>query len=1120
MAEFTREQKIAVENKSGNILISASAGSGKTHTMISRLVRLVVEDGVDVNQILAVTFTEKSAIDMKEKLKKALSNCKGDKKRIYKQIALIPTCDISTLHAFCARLIRSYFFEVGLSSDFAVADEAVKKKMQFECVDKTFKEFYDKNEEWFYSFIDRHAAQRSDSALKQLVLSAYEFCISEQDPFALLDRFNFEYTKENFDLLLEQYNCDLIKEVQSLFSDLKATQLSLEKMGLTKGAELSKAVLIDMQKVLDANDVYVVKSTFESFSIRFNFDRNLTEEQEELKQTVKYCRDKFKKIIERFSKNLCDNQQEEFNQFKSVKEHTENFAKLVKRFNEIYSAEKREENLLDFNDLEHFALKILNNQTITDSLKQKYKHIFVDEYQDINGVQESILTALSNDNVFMVGDVKQSIYGFRGCKPDFFAHKFIKMQQNGQTVLTLNHNFRSAKCVIDMVNQIFNYSMTKACFGSDYKKDAQLVSGGIYPENQVGRAVLHNLGKEERKKSQEEQPRVYNVLQELNKEIEIKDNHIASLITQIINEELTKTYFDVKDNCEKKVSYGDIAILTRNRRTGYVEDLVKGLNLRDIPVVSEVSENICDFPEILMMINALKLVDCFNQNIPLASTLLSPIGEFREEDLSKIACAFSDTEDARKNKRWTFLDAYIYYAQNFNDELSERIKAFNQYISELTFTAHFVGAQGVLNRLIDQKDIESYLYAEHNGRKKIARLRRLVSATVDGDKKLTVKEFLDRVESSPDAFSFTDNQNEDAVKVMTIHASKGLEFPVVIVCGLERDMRGEDEYGEYLASRKHGFAFKYYNDQERIKKETLLRAVIKEELKRERIKEELRLFYVASTRATFSLHLTYEGEMKERKAIFDGAEKFIDYVPNTVPAILHEPTDFAFTEQKGASRKVIIGQSEDKIVEQLKKDFEFVYPYSADTHLPLKMGVTKVSQNDQEEVVHLLFDEPTPDVEKGIIAHKIMEHFDFNSTESLFIQVQKMIDNSILSKEQVEEVNLERINNAINSGAFDSIKNTKLFREKMFLTTVPAEMVLDTQSKESLVLQGVIDLLSIDSDGAIIVDYKYSSLEKESLKRQYKKQLEIYAYATNKVLGYQIKKMVLVNLFTGETVEV
>ena len=429
MPEFTEKQKLAVEHESGNILISASAGSGKTHTMISRLVRLVTQKNIDVNQILAVTFTEKSAIDMKEKLKKALSNCKQDKERIYKQIALIPTCDISTLHAFCARLIRTFFFEVGLSPDFAIIEDGAKSKMQAECLDKTFKEFYDKNENWFYSFVDRHAVLRNDGALKDLVLSAHNFCISEQEPFELLDRYNYEYSKENFEFLLDRYKKDLDLEVESLYNELKIIQLSLEDMGLSKGAKFNSLVLADMEKILCSDSVYVVKSDFNIFNFSLSFDNKLTAEQQELKTIVQEDRDKLKKIIARFSKHLCGDAKEDFEQMQAVKEHTANFAKLVKRFDEIYSIEKREENLLDFNDLEHFALKILKNESIVNSLKEKYKYIFVDEYQDINGVQESILNILSNDNVFMVGDIKQSIYGFRGCKPDFFAQKFVKMQE-------------------------------------------------------------------------------------------------------------------------------------------------------------------------------------------------------------------------------------------------------------------------------------------------------------------------------------------------------------------------------------------------------------------------------------------------------------------------------------------------------------------------------------------------------------------------------------------------------------------------------------------------------------------------------------------------------------------
>ena len=1121
MASMTKEQEKAVLFENGNILISASAGSGKTHTMIERVKRLILSGKVDVDQILAVTFTEMAAADMKEKLKKALSDSADlDRKRIYKQLSLIPTADISTLHAFCARLIRSYFFVVGLSPDFKIMDEADAKVMRLEAIDKTFKEFYDSGEGWFYNIVDRQASGRTDKALKELVLSAYSFCDSEQNPSALMDRFLLEYSSENFEKLLTTLKSELDSHLNIILSQLTNAHLLLEKSCEEKGAEFTKTIIADIEYILSVKDIYVIKKPLANFALRLSFGRKLTEEQEALKEIVKKNRDKFKKVIAKFDKSIAENKDADLARLNSAKEHTEWFMKILKRFSVVYAHEKREENLLDFNDLEHFALQILQDETIREDIKRKYKYIFIDEYQDTNGVQESIMTLLANDNLFMVGDVKQSIYGFRGCRPEFFANKFSSMQKDGQTVLTLNHNFRSAKAVIDMVNKVFSYSMTKEFFGIDYENTSKLISGGVYPEDKTGRATLHLLEKAEKEETEEETPRVYNILEEIKKTKEEKDNHLASLVGKIIDEELGKTYYDAKDKCEKKITYSDIAILTRNKKNGYVEGLVSSLIKHGIPIQSDVKEKICDFAEIAMVINALKLVDCFSQDIPLASTLISPIGGFTEEDLADIVCAFSHTNSAKNNKGWTFLDAYNYYLESEKTDLSARLKEFNEYFENLRFVADFIGAQGVLNKLIDDKDLQSYLFAEHNGKKKVARLNRLVSATVNGGKILTVKEFLDKVNTSPESFDLVDGGEEDAVKVMTIHASKGLEFPVVIVCGLARNMNTEDESGDVLFSRTHGLAFKCFDDATRSKDETVLRGVIKEELARERVKEELRLFYVALTRATYSLHLTVEGDIESRNEVFCGADKFIDYVPNSIPTQIHTIDGLTFTELKGSTQKVIIGQVDKDIAEQMKRQFEYQYTFKEDTLLPLKSGVTAVSKNDEAEVVHLLFEEPTPDTERGIIAHKIMEYYSFDSDKDLFSQVNDMVLSNILLEEQVQKVNLNRIENAIKGGGLDCLKGYKLFREKSFLVGVPAGKIFKTESNETVVLQGVIDLLALDKDGAIIVDYKYSSLEKNSLKAQYHKQLELYAFATEKVLNKKVKRMILVNLFTGETIEI
>lgn len=1119
---MTNEQNLAVSKDTGNILVSASAGSGKTFTMIQRVMRLVIEKEVDVDQILAVTFTEMAALEMKEKLKDALSKVtdKSQQKRLYRQLSLIASSDISTIHSFCAKLIRSYFFKVGLSPDFSVIDEATADIMKAECLDIALKKFYDLGEnKQFLKLVDRHASSRVDKRLKELILSAYTFCDAEEDPEALMDKFIEQCDESNIKELIKQYKIDLNFLLEPLLEDCKKALAILEIEGLKRGAETTKLVIADLEILINSKDVYCIKKSLFSLETRFGFEQKLTGEILEAKNVVANARKKLGKIRERFCKHLADDEEQDVKKIKETYPHVECFVQVLKTFKQIYSREKREENYLDFNDLEHFAVEILKDATIREDVSAKYKYIFVDEYQDVNAVQEKIITLLARDNVFMVGDIKQSIYGFRGCRPEFFAQKAEKMKEEGQTVLALNHNFRSANKVIEMVNKIFCYSMTEKYFGYKYKDNAELVSGGLYPDEYQGRATLHILPKQEETRTAE-QPRVYNILEEIKKAESVKDNHTASLITKIINEELGKQYYSLKDDCLKQIQYKDIVILTRNNDNKFLQGVVKGLKAHGIPIISGIKEEVCDYSEILMMINALKLVDCFSQDIPLASTLKGAIGGFTDEDLAEIVCFYSDTEDAKNNWSWQFLDAFLYYVEKANTDLSIRLNAFKNYIDNLRKMADFIGAEGVLNTLIEDKQLESYLFAENNGKTKVNRLRKLVLSTVSNGKKLTVSEFLQSVEKAPESISFTDFTDEECVKMMTIHASKGLEFPVVIVCGLEQNMSKKGESGDMLLSRTHGLVFKHYDDIARVKTGTVQGGVVTEMLRRERIKEELRLFYVALTRATYSLHLTVEGIDEKRREEFAGADKFIDYVSNDICPVVYNEDDLEFEELKSPIKNIIIGQSDTSEIEKMQKRFEYQYPYELDTTLPLKTSVTSAVTLEQTEVVHLLFDEPTPDKEKGIIAHKVMENYDFNSQNDLFEQTKLMVENGVLSNEELNKINLQRINNVISMGVFDCLKGLKLYREKAFLVNVSADKVLDTLSKEDVLVQGVIDLMAIGKESAIVIDYKYSSLDKESLKNKYQKQLELYSYAIESVLSLKVEKKIIVNLFTGESVDI
>ncbi len=1115
MAKFTVEQEKAVYHDKGNILVSASAGSGKTHTMIERVKRLILEKGVSVNQILAVTFTESAAADMKEKLKKALTEQigNGDNKTLIKELNEIPTADISTLHSFCGRLIRQFFFEVGLSPDFKIIDETESSVMRFECIEKTFKEFYDLGEEWFYTLIDRHAVGRTDGNLKELILSAYAFCDSEAEPERLMDAYKENYSENGFNDFLTKYKSALDAQLEKVLKDALEALETFKFYQYKKATDFTATLISDVKEILNGEDIYVVKK-FENYSLRLDVERKLDPTASEYKEVVADARDKVKDLCKRFAKHLTDKESDR-KYFNECAKHTEWFTRVLRRFSEIYDKEKREENVLDFNDLEHFALKILRNKEICENVQKKYEYVFVDEYQDTNGVQEEIINLIANDNLFMVGDIKQSIYGFRGCRPDFFDKKFKRMQALGQDVVQLNHNFRSAENVINMVNCVFNYCMVKKYFGSNYKGSSELVSGGVYPMDKSGRAELHFLQKQEKAKKQEEQPRVYDILEQIKTDKEDETANVASLLTKIINDELTKTYFDPKEQKEKKVTYGDIAILTRSKNSQFVLDLVKGLNRHGIPVSSDVKENVCDFPEISTMVNALRLTDCFLLDIPLASTLKSPIGGFTDGDFYEIVDFYrTKNQDAHGS----FCDAFNYYISTATTPLSKRLKAFKEYFDGVRTLSDFVGAEGVMNKLVKDKDLDGFLLAEKYGRVKYARLKRFISASVAGGRRLTVKEFLHKVDTCPDAFGFSECGEENTVKAMTIHASKGLEFPVVIVCGLERAMNSEDEQGEILFSRDYGFAVKRYDDLLRTKEETLLRGVIKEDMKRERVKEEMRLFYVALTRAKYSLHLTFESKEDNRKEEFLGADKFLDYIPEYIEATGHKETDFDFIKLYNGVETIMIGKADQGKMQKMIENFAYVYPNAAETKLPLKTDVTAAAKTDDGGYSYVLFDEPSPDPERGIIAHKLLEHFDFNSPLDLYKQSKIMVENGTLTEEELSKINLERIGKALCSDELERVKGLKTYREKTFICAIPANMVMDTESKESVVMQGMIDLLAVDSDRAVVIDYKYSALDSDSLVKKYKKQLDLYAYAVEKVLKTRVEDKIIINIFTGDVV--
>lgn len=1149
MPELKPEQREAIFHDAGNILVSASAGSGKTFVMIERAIRLICEGKAKVKEILAATFTEAAAEEMRERLKKALTEKIAEgKTELAEELADVYTADVCTLHSFCGRLIRTYFFVAGVAPDFKIIDGDDSRELKTEAMEQTFREFYAGKEKWFLTVCDRYKKKRSDKAFKELIAEIFDYCDTEKDPERLFRATLDAYSDEGYDNVKSEYERYLLKALKPLKADLERAVSGFKETQLKQGEEFAKRVYDDLCAV-ESGGIYKVKE-FADYLPPYSFPRKLDEKNQEYKALAVGARNALKTLFNRIIPNLGDENSDRA-ALAELKTHTEGIFKITRRFAELYGEKKAAENALDFSDLEHYALKVLSDEQVLSEVRNRYKYIFVDEYQDVNGVQEEIISRIARDNAFMVGDVKQSIYGFRGCRPEIFAEKLSKMRDRGEKTVLLNFNFRSSDAVIDAVNGIFDYSMTEAYFGENYAGNAELKAGGVYEGGGEGRAELHLL-KTESEPREKETPRIYDILEEIKKEKTVKAD-ISALVANLIRGELEKKYYDPKSKTFKRVTYSDVVILTRTRNSGYVRQLVSGLVRRGIPVASEVEQNVCDFPEVAVLINALKLTECFIDDIALVSVLKSKLGGFSEEDLAGVALFYAENANDAKGG---FYDAFVYYLAHADGELHERLTSFRDYFLRVRFLSDYLGAGGTLNKLVRDSFYEEYLLSEPNGAIKVKRVKRFLSIAEGNGKPLTVTEFLRKADNGGDAFAVSECGGEDNVRIMTIHASKGLEFPVVIVCGLERKSNKREETGDVLSDRTLGFAARLYDDEKRTYRETPLRGLIKEKMRENRMKEELRLFYVATTRAAYSLHLTFEGKEDKRKAVFTGAESFLDYVPSHMPVTVWERDSFGAAEMTLSPRRILIGKPDERLTKLMRNNFDYVYPFSSDCALPLKTAVTALLHAERadgydktdepiintpdnivkrlDERVDFIDENVNPpetterksrrndatDEERGVIAHKILQHFDFARADEFDIQLSEMLSRGVVSESELSQINAERIKKAVKSEVFTRLNGYELYREKSFIAQAGAKELFGADTNESVVIQGVIDLLAVKDDCIAVVDYKYSRAGAARLKARYKKQLDVYASTAARVLGKKIEFKTLVNLYSGEVIEI
>lgn len=904
---WTDEQWEAIVTRGNNTLVAAAAGSGKTAVLVERIIRMIIreEDLVDVDRLLVVTFTKAAAAEMRQRIGAAIEKELGKNPsslHLRRQLTLLNKANIMTLHSFCMEILQRYSYLIDLDPAFRIADETEADLLRRDVLDVVMEEEYglEGEEGPFTRLVDYYGGDRDDSALKELLLSVYDFSRSHPWPNHWLAEVlsNFQdVTMEKinsafwFRSLMEDVDLDL-KGVQTLLED--GEYLASSPGGPIPYLDNLQQEIPRVKEVREALAVSWEAAYRAIAHVEFGRLKACRgqEYDKALQDRVKGYRDTAKKRILKVRDELFSIPPQVYlDNLMEMSPLMEKMVNLVLKFTEGYQRAKGEKGLVDFSDLEHFALKILLDKDSTpDSLypssaamdyRAQFKEVLVDEYQDTNMVQETILLSVSKSgedgkgNLFMVGDVKQSIYRFRLAEPTLFMHKYRLYHLDGQGPgkrIDLAKNFRSRREVLDGVNFIFKQIMSESIAEMEYDEAAELIPGAdYYPdpgEHDVSVEVFlidrnenageNGQGEDENGDTLPEKESSEDLLDPAELEtVQLETRLIADKIIELIGRNSGKPYqiFDKKTGEMRPVSYRDIVVLLR-ATSAWAPAMIEEFKLRGIPAYAEFSSGYFEATEVEIMLSLLCVIDNPMQDIPLAAVLRSPFVGLHAEEMAQIRIG------ERSGSYFEALQAYIGDGEEGNVPLQEKLLSFLEKVENWRTEAR----QGALSSLIWQIYRETgyfdFVGGLPGGRQRQANLRALYDRACQYETTSFrgLFRFLRFIEKMRDqggdmGTARSLGEQEDVVRVMTIHKSKGLEFPVVFAAGLGKKFNLQDLYGSFLLHKELGFGPKYVDGNLRVSYPTLFHIAMKRRLLREQLAEEMRVLYVALTRARDKLYL-------------------------------------------------------------------------------------------------------------------------------------------------------------------------------------------------------------------------------------------------------------------------
>ena len=1207
---WTEQQKKAIETDNKNILVSAAAGSGKTAVLTERILQKLVTGEVSADRLVVVTFTKAAAAEMRERIRRGLEKRfkeEPDNKGLYVQMTLLADADICTMDSFCNKIVRTHFEEAGTDPDYRVAEEAEMLLIMSDVFSKAVEKYYEEGSEDFFEFASAFSSAKNDTDIEKIVYDVYDEAQNKPWPDEWLDECvrNSEASDLKDNAVLRIHLNRIKKRLKEYIT---GSRIALDRIYDGSGVEKYKPFmeeeidfLEDILRIGDPYEIYrsVAAYTFKTFPTARGGD-------EELKKLCKGFRDAYKKYVTTIVPRIKDAETDGEDDYyldgrisekdrAYIQKSVKIIVDLTKLFSEMLEEEKKKRNLVTFADIEHMALNILvrreNGKRVETStakeLKNFYYEILTDEYQDSNALQEEILEAIAAErNRYMVGDVKQSIYGFRGGDPGLFISKYERYSSDvkDNARIILQNNFRSRPGVLNACNKMFSALIHKEYTGISYDESEWLVPSFDFEEYEgEGKSFSGENGR---------------VSCEVifASEDELRDNErVEGLrIAEIIKDYDRSGYkvYDTKQKRYRPLCYRDIVVLVRDVQYG--SGIAEALTAAGIPAYAEKKSVYTDTYEIRPVMSYLRVIDNPLDDVSFTALMMSYFGGFTADEIAILRTKCEDDfffkglirllGDCNEGPDEPPIKEKAEIDGSFPDRsIVRKTRDFLQKLQDLRKASASLSVYDLLWNIIYETGYYSYIGTVPAHESRLANLDLLLNRAFmfTGTSYNGLFQFLrymERLEETKkdvgEISSVSELQN--VVRVMTMHKSKGLEFPVVFLAGMEKKINFKDctDKKKIVISDDY-IATDVYDTERRVKRKTAFKKSLQAGLRQKTISEEIRLLYVAFTRAVEKLYIIgmvsgdslsdaagsaffYEATGSYGICDLDGASRLINLM---LPVILKNDagdlfeikesfsdniSDSEITCENTDSSRTGLSDASEKIVDKYKN---FIYPYEEEINAKPKVTVTELKRMsmESEEETALDYHEyaGATDIEdtyssfsgftsapadtslgRGTVYHKLLEHLDMDRCTcegDVEKQIKSLVRSGVLDEKAISVIRTEEIAGLaasdIGKRAAAALRSHKGKREQQFMMGIEIE-----GRSEDLLVQGVMDLWFEEDDGLVVVDYKTDKVNRRGgakvLKDRYSKQLELYAQALSRAKNKPVKECVIYSFCLGKGINV